>query len=79
MGKFPYVYNELKALLEKAGTKIDDVYAITFRSNLRQLDEGTLIVSRYLRGSDGDYSLCNGDVLTETTEMQVCGVKREGG
>ncbi len=76
MEKLPYVYNELKALVVKAGVGIEDVYSVNFHSNIRRLDEGTLYVKRYVRNKKGGYLLSEGDVVTEVVKKKVCSVKR---
>jgi len=52
---YPYVYEQLRDLLEAAGTSIEDAYAIEFKSNIQKHDEGVLVVYKYARDEEGKY------------------------
>ena len=74
---YPYIYDELRALLDKAGIGIEDVYAVTFHSNVKEWDEGTIEVRRYLRDSEGRYYVDdNGCAATVGIKQSVRSIKR---
>ena len=76
----PNVYGELKALIEAAGLSIEGVYAVNFKSNIRDGNVGELTLERYVKDSNGEFVLneVHYDLMAETIRVNVNSVRDKG-